>query len=151
YRRVLDRSLRHRVLVLGGFALALALTAWTYTRVPSAFLPDEDQGYLIIAVPGPSGASLQQTVALTKSVEQMLGKEPEVDRIFNVNGLSFAGPGSNRAIMFVALRPFDQRDGEDHSAQAVLARIRGKLFGIHRSIVVPFLPPSVQGVGVFGG
>src|SRR5262249_55559404 len=72
-------------------------------------------------------------------------------RVFNVNGFSFAGPGSNRAILFVALKPFDQRSGDEHGAAAVLARLRGPLLGVRGGLVVPFLPPSIQGVGTFGG
>jgi HAE1 family hydrophobic/amphiphilic exporter-1 len=114
-------------------------------------VPDEDQGYLIIAVQGPPGASLQQTLAATEQVEAILGRTPEVETVFNVNGFSFAGAGSNRAIMFVGLRPFEDRRGAEHSAQAVLARLGGALFGISDAIVIPFLPPSIQGIGVFGG
>jgi HAE1 family hydrophobic/amphiphilic exporter-1 len=71
--------------------------------------------------------------------------------VFNVNGFSFAGPGPNRAVMFVGLKPFDQRSGDEHSAQAVISRIRGPLMGIRGALVIPFLPPSIQGVGTFGG
>jgi hydrophobic/amphiphilic exporter-1 (mainly G- bacteria), HAE1 family len=151
YGRALGGALRHPVLVLGAFAIGLGLTAYTYTRVPSAFVPDEDQGYLIVAMQGPSGASLQQTVAVTKQAEDILRAQPEVKTVFNVNGFSFAGPGSNRAIMFVGLTPFADRKGDAHAAHAVLARLQGQLFGIRGGFVVPFLPPSIQGVGVFGG
>jgi HAE1 family hydrophobic/amphiphilic exporter-1 len=151
YGRTLHRVLGHRWLVIALFAAALAATAWAYARTPSGFVPDEDQGYLIIAVQGPPGASLQQTLAATEQVEAILGRTPEVETVFNVNGFSFAGAGSNRAIMFVGLRPFEDRRGAEHSAQAVLARLGGALFGISDAIVIPFLPPSIQGIGVFGG
>jgi HAE1 family hydrophobic/amphiphilic exporter-1 len=151
YGRLLHRVLRHTWWVIAAFAVALAVTAWAYVRTPSGFVPDEDQGYLIIAVQGPPGASLQQTLAATEQVEGILRKTPEVETVFNVNGFSFAGAGSNRAIMFVGLRPFEDRDGAEHSAQAVMARLGGPLFGIQGAFVIPFLPPSVQGVGVFGG
>src|SRR5207302_536056 len=111
YGRALGWCLRHRVIVIGSFVLGLALTAFVYTRVPSAFVPDEDQGYLIVAVQGPSGASLQHTIAVTTQVEDVLRRQPEVAHVFNVNGFSFAGPGPNRAIMFIGLRGFDQRSG----------------------------------------
>jgi HAE1 family hydrophobic/amphiphilic exporter-1 len=151
YGRTLHRVLGHRWVVIALFAAALAATAWAYARTPSGFVPDEDQGYLIIAVQGPPGASLQQTLAATEQVEAILGRTPEVQTVFNVNGFSFAGAGSNRAIMFVGLRPFEDRRGAEHSAQAVLARLGGPLFGISDAIVIPFLPPSIQGIGVFGG
>ncbi len=151
YGRALGWCLRHRVIVIGLFVLGLAATAIVYTRVPSAFVPEEDQGYIIIAVQGPSGASLQRTLGVTEQVEKLLQQQPEVEHVFNVNGFSFAGPGSNRGIIFVGLKPFDQRPGSSHSAQALIDRLRGPLFGIGGAFVVPFLPPSIQGVGVFGG
>jgi HAE1 family hydrophobic/amphiphilic exporter-1 len=151
YGRTLHRVLRHTWWVVAAFAVALAVTAWAYRSTPSGFVPDEDQGYLILAVQGPPGASLQQTLAVTEQVEGILRKTPEVDTMFNVNGFSFAGAGSNRAIIFVGLKPFDERGGAEHSAQAVLARLGGSLSGIRDAFVIPFLPPSIQGVGVFGG
>jgi hydrophobic/amphiphilic exporter-1 (mainly G- bacteria), HAE1 family len=151
YGRFLHRVLRHTWWVVAIFAVALAVTAWAYNRTPSGFVPDEDQGYLIIAVQGPPGASLQQTLAATQQVETVLRRQPEIETVFNVNGFSFAGAGSNRAIMFVGLKPFDDRKGDEHSAQAVLGRLGGQLFAIQGAFVIPFLPPSVQGVGVFGG
>jgi hydrophobic/amphiphilic exporter-1 (mainly G- bacteria), HAE1 family len=148
YGRVLQRLLRHSVAVAGVFVAALALTLCAYRRVPSGFVPDEDQGYLIVVVQGPSGASLQHTLDVTAQVERILRAEPAIDRVFDVAGFSFAGPGSNRAILFVGLAPFEQRDD---SAQAVIGRLRGRLMAIGGAFVIPFLPPSIQGVGTFGG
>jgi HAE1 family hydrophobic/amphiphilic exporter-1 len=130
------------------FLVALALTTCAYRRVPSGFVPDEDQGYLIVVVQGPSGASLQHTIDVTTQVERILQGEPAVDKVFNVDGFSFAGAGSNRAILFIALKPFAQRTV---SAQALIDRLRGPLLGIGGAFVIPFLPPSIQGVGTFGG
>ncbi|HEX2687140.1 MAG TPA: multidrug efflux RND transporter permease subunit [Kofleriaceae bacterium] len=151
YGRALHRVLRHTWLVIALFGAALAATAWAYARMPSGFVPDEDQGYLIVAVQGPPGAALQQTLAATERVEDILRRTPEIETVFNVNGFSFAGAGSSRAIMFVGLRPFEDRSGPEHTAQAVLTRLSGPLFGLSNAIVIPFLPPSIQGVGVFGG
>ncbi|MDB4957522.1 MAG: efflux system, inner rane transporter CmeB [Myxococcales bacterium] len=151
YGRMLEHVLRHTRLLVIVFLAALALTTCVYRSVPSGFVPDEDQGYLILAVQGPSGASLQETISVTKQVEAILARTPEVQHVFSVNGFSFAGAGSNRAIVFAGLAPFGQRSGEEHSAQAVLARLRGPLMGLRGAIVIPFLPPSIQGVGTFGG
>jgi HAE1 family hydrophobic/amphiphilic exporter-1 len=151
YGRGLRRILRRRRIVIALFAVALIATVVAYRQTPSGFVPDEDQGYLIIAVQGPSGASLQHTIEATTQIEHILAHAPEVERVFNVNGFSFAGAGSNRAVVFAALRPFDQRAGDEHTAQAVLARLRGPLTGVRGAIAIPFLPPSIQGVGSFGG
>jgi len=106
YGSGLRRVFRRRGIVIGVFVLALLATVFLYRATPSGFVPEEDQGYIIIAEQGPAGASLQSTVAVTTQVEQLLAQQPEVERVFNVNGFSFAGPGSNRAIMFAALKPF---------------------------------------------
>ena len=151
YGRGLGGILRHRRIVVVLFLVALVGTYLAYRSVPAGFVPDEDQGYLIIAEQGPSGASLQETLGVTKQVEAILLHTPEVEHVFAVNGFSFAGSGSNRAIIFAALKPFDQRSGDQHSAQAVIARIRGPLMAIRGGFVIPFLPPSIQGVGNFGG
>ena len=151
YGGLLQRALRHAWILIALFVVALLATAWMFRRVPTGFVPDEDQGYLIIAVQGPSGASLQRTLAVTEQVERILARQPEVDTVFDVAGFSFAGPGANRAVLFVGLKPFGQREGSAHEAQALLGRLRGPLLGIDGALVIPFLPPSIQGVGVFGG
>ncbi|HVK72493.1 MAG TPA: efflux RND transporter permease subunit [Kofleriaceae bacterium] len=151
YGRILGAVIRHAWIVVGVFVVALAATALVYRLVPSGFVPDEDQGYVIVAVQGPSGASLQQTQAVTREIEGILTRQPEVARVFNVNGFSFAGPGSNRAVMFAALKPFEERHSDEQSAMAVLARLRGPLRAVRGAVAVPLLPPSIQGVGTYGG
>jgi HAE1 family hydrophobic/amphiphilic exporter-1 len=150
YGWLLVRLLRHRLLVVIAFLIALGLTVCSYRRVPSAFIPEEDQGYVIIVVQGPSGASLAQTINVTTQIEQILAREDVVDRVFNVNGFSFSGAASNRAAVFATLKPFGARKSGDN-ALTLVARLRGPLMGIGGAVVVPFLPPSVQGVGSFGG
>ncbi len=151
YGEGLTRVLPHARIVVAVFVIALIGTYLVYRETPAGFVPEEDQGYLIIAVQGPSGASLQDTIAVTTRVENILSRYPEIERVFNVNGFSFAGPGSNRAVMFVALKPFGDRKGSEHSAQGLIGRLRGPLAGVKSAFVIPFLPPSIQGVGVFGG
>ncbi len=135
------------LLFLGG----LVLTWWTWTRLPTGFVPDEDPGLFFVTVQGPSGASLGYTSTVTKQAEQILFAQPEVNGVFTVNGFSFLGNGSNSAMMFVRLRPFSQRPGEAHSAMAVIQRVFGAFTGITGAVVLPFLPPPIQGIGRFGG
>ncbi|MDB4963937.1 MAG: efflux system, inner rane transporter CmeB, partial [Myxococcales bacterium] len=151
YRGVLGGILRHRALLVAVFLLSLLLTVCTFRRSPTGFVPDEDQGYIIIIVQGPSGASLQETIKVTKQVETILAREPAVGHVFNVNGFSFLGAGSNRAIMFAALKPFSDRPGEQNTANALVARLRGPFMGIGGAVVIPFMPPAIQGIGTFGG
>ena len=143
--------IRYKAPVIAVFLLGLALTWFAWTRIPTGFVPDEDPGSFIVTVQGPSGASLGYTSNVTKEVEQMLLKNPEINGVFCINGFSFFGAASNRATMFVRLKPFDERPGEEHSATAVIQRLYRMFSGITGAVVVPFLPAPIQGIGRFGG
>jgi HAE1 family hydrophobic/amphiphilic exporter-1 len=151
YRRLLRALLNHKGPAFIVFALGLAATYFVFQRVPKGFVPNEDQEYFIIAVQAPAGASLQYTKKIGQQATTLLSKVPEVDSIFAVTGFSFAGTAPNRGLIFVGLKPYSQRKGAAHSADAVLERIRGPLFGINGALVIPFAPAAVQGLGAFGG
>ena len=143
--------IRHRVPVIGVFVLGLFLTWFAWTHVPTGFVPDEDPGLFYVTVQGPSGASLGYTSEVTRQVEKILFDNEEINGVFCVNGFSFFGAGSNRATMFVRLRPFGERPGEEHSAMAVIQRLYRQFGKVTGAVVVPFLPPPIQGIGRFGG
>jgi HAE1 family hydrophobic/amphiphilic exporter-1 len=151
YRRALRRFLKYRAAAVALFLVALGVTYVVFLRVPRGFVPNEDQGYLIIAVQAPSGASLEYTKSIGQQITAVLSKEPEIRDVFAVSGFGFAGSAPNRGLTFATLKPYSKRKGSRHTADAVLARIRGPLFGISGAIVIPFSPPSVSGVGAFGG
>ena len=151
YRRVLRLFLRIKFIAAVLFLGALGLTYLVFQRVPKGFVPSEDQGYFIIAVQAPSGASLEYTKRIGQQVQGILQDIPEVEGIFAVSGFSFSGSASNQALIFVPLKPYSQRRGDEHAAPAIVNRIRGRLFGISGALVLPFLPPAVQGLGQFGG
>ncbi len=151
YRHALRGFLRFRLVAVILFLAGLGLTYLVFEQVPTGFVPDEDQGYLIISVQSPSGASLEYTRNVEAQANAILTKIPEIRGVFAISGFSFAGNASNRGIIFATLKPYSERQGEQHSAQAVLNRIRGPLFGVNGAMVLPFLPPAVQGLGQFGG
>jgi HAE1 family hydrophobic/amphiphilic exporter-1 len=151
YRFALRGFLRIRWVAVVLFLCGLGLTYLVLQRVPTGFVPNEDQGYFIIAVQAPSGASLQYTKAIQLQVEKILEPLPEVQGTFAIAGFSFSGNAANLGIVFVPLKPYGQRKGDEHSANAIVNRIRGRLFGISGALVLPFLPPAVQGLGQFGG
>jgi HAE1 family hydrophobic/amphiphilic exporter-1 len=137
--------------VVAAFLAGLGLTWFVYSRVPQSFVPEEDQGFLIAIVQAPAGSSLAYTNEVAKEVEKILMATPEIQAVFSVMGFSFSGAAPNQGIIFTMLKPFEERPGREHSLQEVVARLRGPLFGIQGAIVVPFIPPSIPGVGVFGG
>ncbi|MGE5359426.1 MAG: efflux RND transporter permease subunit [Bacteroidales bacterium] len=137
--------------VLVVFASGLLLTWWVAERVPTGFVPDEDPGYFYVTIQGPNGASIDYMQQITRQAEQVMQRVPEIATIFTVHGFGFTGSGANRATMFVRFKPFDERPGEAHSAMAVIQRLFGEFAPISGAVIVPVLPPSIQGIGRFGG
>jgi HAE1 family hydrophobic/amphiphilic exporter-1 len=151
YVHALRFVLRFEVVALVLFVLGLGLTFLVFRRVPQGFVPTEDQGYLIVAIQAPSGASLDYTRDIGRQVSAITKNIPEVRGTFSVAGFSFGGATPNAGLVFLPLQPYGKREGEQHTAAAVLNRLRGPLFGISGAIVIPFEPPAVQGLGQFGG
>ncbi len=151
YVSVLGRLLRLRWVVVLVFVAALGLTVWVYRSVPQAFVPSEDQGYFISIVQAPAGASLQYTGEIARQAEQFLLKDPDVAGVFSVMGFSFSGAAPNQGLIFTSLKPFAERDGPEHSLQAVLGRVSGPFAGISGANIFAVAPPSIPGLGAFGG
>jgi HAE1 family hydrophobic/amphiphilic exporter-1 len=151
YRSSLRAFLVRRRLAVALFLAGLGLTYLVYQRVPKGFVPDEDQGWGIIAVQAPQGASLEYTKSIGGEVHAILRKVREMDTIFGASGFSFAGNAPNRGLVFFGLKPYSERRGEAHSAQAVINRLRGELGTVTGALVIPFLPPAVEGLGNLGG
>lgn len=147
----LNGLIRMRAVVALVFVAMLGATYWVYTRVPTGFVPDEDQGYIFIIIQAPQGASLDYTMGIEKQVEQVLGKMPEIEHAFGVGGFSFAGSAPNQGILFCMLKDFNERRGDAHSAKAVVGQLFLQFSEITGAMVIPFLPPSINGIGQFGG
>jgi HAE1 family hydrophobic/amphiphilic exporter-1 len=149
--RALRVLIRWRWAVTVVFVLVLALTYQVYRTVPTGFVPDEDQGYVLVIIQAPPGASLDYTMNVAQQAEQAVMSQPEASRMFAVGGFSFAGSAPNSGLMFVMLKDFSERIGPEHSAQAVVGRLFGAFSQIPGAIVMPFLPPAINGLGQFGG
>jgi HAE1 family hydrophobic/amphiphilic exporter-1 len=151
YVRSVRGLMRVRWAMVVVFAALLGATYFVYTRLPQSFFPEEDPGYLMTIVQAPAGTSLQYTANVTKEAAAVIEKVPEVEAVFSVAGFSFAGSAPNQGLIFAKLKEFDQRPGDEHRLPAILARLRGQLFGIQNAFVIPFAPPAIQGLGQFGG
>jgi HAE1 family hydrophobic/amphiphilic exporter-1 len=151
YVATVRQALAWKWAMLVVFALGLWAT-WGITQlVPTAFVPEEDEGFFITVVQAPAGASLEYTDGVAKQVEKILYSDPDIASAFSVMGFSFSGAAPNNGLIFTSLTPYDQRRRPDQSLSAVLNRLRGPLFGLSGAIVVPFAPPAIQGLSVFGG
>ncbi len=154
YARVIHEALQLRYALLVIFFAGLGATVWIYGHVPTGFIPQEDQGYLMVIVQAPPGSSLSYTTALVEKSEAIIASNPDVQGTFAVIGFSLTGSSSNAGMMFVNTES-DKKHGKGHSAADVLADINPKLqrlmFMPNGGIVQAFEPPAVQGVGSFGG
>jgi hydrophobic/amphiphilic exporter-1 (mainly G- bacteria), HAE1 family len=151
YVATLRRLMRVRWAVVGAFVVSLGLTWMAYQWVPRSFVPEEDQGWFMTIIQAPAGSSLQYTSDVAREAEKVMMATPEVQSVFSVVGFSFSGSAPNQGLIFASLDPFDERRGDEHRIQAVLNRLRGPLMGIQGALVIPFAPPSIQGLGAFGG
>jgi HAE1 family hydrophobic/amphiphilic exporter-1 len=151
YERSLTFLARIKSIIIGLFIVSLGLTAWLYISVPTAFLPDEDEGYFLTIIQGPQGVSLQYTSDVMAKVEKEILQLPEVLATFAVGGFGFSGSTANSGIVFTTLKPWHDRSRPDQSAQAIIGKLRGKLLAIPEARVFPVNPPPIQGLGNFGG
>ena len=151
YRKSLRVFLRVRWAAVVLFLAGLSLTYFIFQRVPKAFVPNEDQGWLIVAVQAPPGASKQYTGSIVEQVAHVMQNDPDIASVFAVTGSGVAGAAGNQGVVYAGLKDYAQRKGPEHSADAIVNRLRGQLFGISGAIVLPFLPPAIEGLGSLGG
>jgi multidrug efflux pump len=145
--RILPRAGRYLVI----YAAILGAVGLMYTRLPTSFLPNEDQGYLIVNVQLPPGAAQSRTDVVIKQVEDFFMAQPEVDKVVSVLGFSFSGSGQNAALVFVPLKSWEERQGKEHSAKAVADRAFGALMGVRDGFIYPLSPPPIPELGTATG
>jgi HAE1 family hydrophobic/amphiphilic exporter-1 len=151
YLSMLGWLFRFRMVTLASYGALVLAGVWLARTVPVGFLPQEDDGWFIVAIQGPSGSSLARTGQVLARTEKYLHTIPEIEDTFGVGGWGFAGSGSNRAITFVQLKSWDERKGKGQSLPEIIERIRGPLSEDADAMVMPFAPPAIQGIGNFGG
>ena len=152
YHSWLPNVLKRPGITFACFAVLLAITGLFFIKTPTGFVPDEDQGYFIVSAQGPEGTSIDYSHRAQRMLEQILSRQPEVLNVFDIAGYSFTGTGSNKILMFVLLKPWDERPGSAHTLDAILARLGGQLYlnpmGIQAFAVNP---PAIPGLGFQGG
>jgi multidrug efflux pump len=155
YERIVRFALTRAWWVMGALAAIVVALVVLFVRMPTGFLPDEDQGTVIVLVQLPSGASQARTLAVGKEMERYFLEDQEkanVSEMFTVAGFSFAGQGQNAGLGYLLLKPWDQRPGTQNSAQAIAQRAMQKLSArIRDAQIFVLIPPSIQGLGQSGG
>ena len=131
------------------YGVIVAVMGFMYLRLPTAFLPSEDQGYLVTNVELPPGASANRTAQVLEQAEGFFAKQPAVANVVAVTGFSFSGNGQNAGLAFVTLKDWDERE---ESADALARRAFGTFMGtIRDAIVFPLNPPPIPALGNSSG
>ncbi|MEO7108030.1 MAG: efflux RND transporter permease subunit, partial [Rhodoferax sp.] len=145
--RVLKRASRYLII----YVAIIAVVGVMYIRLPTSFLPNEDQGTMLVNVQLPPGATQERTKNVIEQVEAFILKQPEVESMVGVLGFSFSGQGQNAALAFVTLKDWSERSGPQHSAQALAGRAFGGLMGIRDAFIFPLSPPAIPELGTASG
>ena len=164
FNRMFDKSTHHytdsvgnilrstgRYLVL--YLIIVVGMAWLFVRLPSSFLPDEDQGVFLSMAQLPAGATQERTQkVLDEMTNYYLTKEKDnVESVFAVNGFGFAGRGQNTGIAFVSLKDWSQRPGEENKVEAITGRAMGYFSQIKDAMVFAFNLPAIVELGTATG
>ncbi len=131
------------------YLLIVGVMAFTFWRLPSGFLPEEDQGSMIALVQAPAGATLPRTQRALDVVRDHFLKDEKanVSAVFTVSGFSFAGQGQNAGLAFIKLRDWEDRKGSENRAPALAARAFGAFSQYHDAAIFAIVPPAVQELG----
>ena len=153
YHSLVRAVLPRRVLVVVAFALLGVGTVLLFRSVPTGFIPDEDQGYLIVSLQLPDGASLERTEEVSDRVSQILLDTPGIERANMIGGWDFLSGTfpSNSAVCFAVLRDSAARAEAGNSASQILAAVRPRLGAIAGAQVFALNPPPIRGLSVAGG
>lgn len=154
YVSIVGVAIRLRYVTLLTFAGLILLTYLLFGRVPGGFVPQEDQGYMIVAVQLPQGSALDRTQSVVEEIETFLKEQPEVEHMVALVGMDFlAGfvPSTNGAVMFVNFKHWDDRPGADHHVDNIIGRMFGRFGNSKDALILALNPPPIRGLGARAG
>ncbi|WEK40696.1 MAG: efflux RND transporter permease subunit [Candidatus Brevundimonas colombiensis] len=149
YSASVTRLLKRTGRAMAVFLALVGVTAFAFTKIPSAFLPDEDQGSLITSITLPADATGARTLDVVKQYEAHMAKRPGVSDSFSIMGFGFGGSGSNAAMIFTNLVDWDKRDGA--TAQGEVAAATEAMSGVTDGSVMTLNPPAIDSLGNSSG
>jgi HAE1 family hydrophobic/amphiphilic exporter-1 len=153
YTAIVRRLLRWSLATMAAFVALIALTGWWYNRLPTGFLPIEDQGYFVMLVQLPDAASQQRTREVADKIHAVLDKTKGITDWFVIGGFSLmdGSAASNAATVFVAFDSWEARKDPSLSQMAIIGNIQGQLADIKEAVIFGFPPPPIPGLGVRSG
>ncbi len=154
YRWVVRLSLRFIFVPALLFIAMIVLIVKWYNETPTGFIPQEDQGFMVVGMILQPGTSLDKTREVVRDVEKYVLAQPEVDHTVAMVGadiLSGFSANTSAALMFVSLKPWDERKGPEHEVNALLGRVGGHFAARPDAMIIPINPPPVRGIGIRSG
>lgn len=154
YENFVGKSIRFKWLYLIGYAAIIGIMAVVFLRIPGSFLPEEDQGIMFTLVQLPAGSTLDETQDVLDKVRSYYDTQEgdNIASVFTVAGFSFAGQGQNMGLAFVRLSDWEERSGEENTAQAVADRAMGYFFTqLNEAQVFAIVPPAITELGNASG
>jgi len=151
YEGFVARVLRRTGRALVVYAAVITAVAYLFYSLPSSFLPSEDQGYMIVNVQLPPGATVERTTSVMQQVEDFILKQPEVQSMVGVLGFSFSGQGQNAGLAFVTLKDWSEREGQEHAAGAIVGRTFMALSSVRDAFIFAVSPPAIPELGTATG
>jgi HAE1 family hydrophobic/amphiphilic exporter-1 len=153
YTGAVKALVRQTAIMMLLFLGLFAATGWQFTKLPTGFLPTEDQGYILAHVQLPDAAALERTEGVLAEVDGILANTPGVRQWVTFGGYSLIDGtnASNTAAIFIVMDPWEERTDPTLSQEAILGALQRRFFGIQDAIVYGFPPPAINGLGVAGG
>lgn len=136
------------------YGVLIVLTVWAFIKLPTGFLPEEDQGYAIVAVQLPNGASLERTREVIAKVTGILGKTEGIAHSLIIGGTSVldnSAPLSSAAVIYAIYDDFEKRGETGRTQDKILAGLRAEFAKFQDAFVIPIVPPAIQGLGASSG
>ncbi len=153
YKSVIRWTVRLVFLMLVVFVGLVSITGWTFSRLPTGFVPSEDQGYVFVNVQLPDAASKQRTVAVMEAIDQVCANTEGVADYISITGFSIlsGSAGSNVGFLAIMFEPWEDRTSPELSQESIVAKLQASLNGIDQAIAFAFIPPPIDGLGSAGG
>jgi multidrug efflux pump len=151
YLARIARSIRHTPRWMAAFAVLVGIAVLLFSRLPSSFLPEEDQGYALVIAQLPPGASMERTGNVLRQMENIIQKNPAVKQVLDVAGFSFVGQGENVGLGFIRLKDWSERRSADKQVDAFIQWANGALQAIKGARMFVINLPTIRGLGRFGG
>ena len=148
YERGTARLLQKGIRMLVLYLVIIGVAVFTMSRLPTGFIPEEDQGNLMMMYQLPSGATMERSMKTVQTFENVVGSMPEVKHIAVISGFSFNGSGENAGMGFVTLKDWKEREGKGQDASSLAQKITGMMMGTLRDgYAVGIVPPAIMGLG----